>query len=90
MDDGKRIKKENVIFQVFDMQKFFDKESLLDAMHTLREKAKICNKSYRLWYLLNEKARISVKTSVGDSDARTIEDSLGQGSFGVALLSMLF
>ena len=40
--------------------------------------------------MLNEKARISVKTSVGDSDARTIEDSLGQGSFGAALLSMLF
>ena len=31
----KEQKKENGIFQVFDMEKFFDKESLIDTMHTL-------------------------------------------------------
>ena len=35
----KEEKKENGIFQVFDMTKFFDKESLLDCMTTLKEKA---------------------------------------------------
>ena len=53
-----------MIFKVFDMAKFFDKESLLDAMYTLDKKGKISNKTYRLWYMLNEDARIAVKTSV--------------------------
>ena len=83
---NKESKKENGIFQVFDMENFFDKESLLDAMYTLRNKADICNKSYRLWYRLNEKARISVRTSVGESESKEIADSLGQGSFGAALI----
>ena len=60
----KEQKKENGIFQVFDMAKFFDKESLLDAMYTLDKKGKISNKTYRLWYKLNKDARIAVKTSV--------------------------
>ena len=50
----KEEKKENGIFQVFDMEKFFDKESLLDTMHTLNKKAKISDKDYRMWYMLNE------------------------------------
>ena len=37
----KKERKENGIFQVFDMTKFFDRESLLDCMSTLKEKAKI-------------------------------------------------
>ena len=65
---SKETKKENGIFQVFDMEKFFDKESLLDAMYTLSTRAKVCDKTYRLWYKLNDKARISVKTTVGESD----------------------
>ena len=59
----KEQKKENGIFQVFDMEKFFDKESLIDTMFTLDKKGKISNKTYRLWYRLNEDAMISVKTS---------------------------
>ena len=47
------------------MEKFFDKESLLDTMHTLNKKAKISGKDYRLWYMLNEKANISFRTSGG-------------------------
>ena len=44
----KEEKKQTGIFQVFDMEKFFDKESLLDTMHTLNKKAKISVKDYRL------------------------------------------
>ena len=44
---------------------------------------------YRLWYMLNENAKISVRTSVGESDFSTITNSLGQGSFGAALASSL-
>ena len=73
----KEQKKENGIFQVFDMEKFFDKESLIDTMHTLDKKGKISNKSYRLWYRLNEDARISVKTSIGETRSKKVKNSLG-------------
>ena len=77
------------IFQTFDMSKFFDKESLMDCMYTLNKVAKIDNKSYRIWYLINSKTRISVKTSVGMSEYHEIEDSIGQGQDGAALVSAL-
>ena len=85
----KEDKKENGIFQVFDMKKFFDKESLLDCMNTLEKDAKIDNKSYRIWYKLNAETRISVRTSVGDSAEKCIVDSIGQGSAGASLVSSL-
>ena len=37
------------VFQTFDLEKFFDKESLIDTMCTLKEKAKIKDKDYRFW-----------------------------------------
>ena len=77
------------IFQCFDMEKFFDKERLLDCMYTLHNKAKIDDKSYRLWFKLNEDTRISVNTSVGKSGSKVIKDSVGQGSSGAALVSAL-
>ena len=40
----KETNKENGIFQVLDMAKFFDKDSLKDAMHTLSTKAKVDDK----------------------------------------------
>ena len=72
--------KEAGIIQTFDME-FFDKESLVDTMFTLKTKADIDNKDYRLWYKLNENTRIRVRTSVGESDSKLIKNSLGQGSF---------
>ena len=47
-------KKEGGIFNTFDMEKFFDKESLVDCMDSLSKEANIDNKSYRLWYKLNQ------------------------------------
>ena len=81
--------KSNGIFQVFDMSKFFDKESLLDCMYTLDKKANIDHKCYKIWYKLNENARISVKTSVGESKSKIVKDSIGQGSGGASLVSSL-
>ena len=77
------------IFQCWDMSKFFDKESLLDCLNTLKTAADIDNKSYRLWYKLNENTEISVKTSVGETETATIPNSIGQGSVGAALVSSL-
>ena len=42
MDENER-RKQTGIFQVFDMENFFDKKSLLDCMYTLNKKAKIDN-----------------------------------------------
>ena len=55
------------------MKKFFDKESLIDCMNTLDKEAKVDNKSYRIWYKMNEKTKISVKTSVGDTDENAFQ-----------------
>ena len=77
------------IVSLYDMSKFFDKESLLDCMDTLNKKAKIDAKSYRMLYKLNENTKISVKTSVGESKTAPIKDSVGQGSFAAALISSL-
>ena len=81
--------KENGIFNLYDMSKFFDKESLLDCMNVLNTEAGIDPKSYRMWYLLNEDTDIRVKTSVGLSMFARIKDSIGQGSVGAALVSSL-
>ena len=40
-------------------------------MFTLKTKADIDNKDYRLWYKLNENTRIRVRTSVGESDSKS-------------------
>ena len=45
------------IIQTFDMEKFFDKESLLDTMVTLKNKAGIDNKDYRMWLRERERER---------------------------------
>ena len=42
-----------------------------------------------MWFKLNCKTIISVVTTVGETDARRIFDSIGQGSFGAALASSL-
>ena len=49
----------------------------------------ISEKDYRMWFKLNCKTRISVVTSVGESDAVRIFDSIGQGSFWAAIASSL-
>ena len=80
-------KKGGGIFQCFDMEKFFDKESLVDCMDVLKHEADIDNKSYRLIYMMNEDTKISVSTSVGQTQQAIIKDSIGQGSPEAALIS---
>ena len=84
----KEHRKENGIFSVFDLSKFFDKESLLDCVSELK-KIGVNDKSYRLWFKMNENTRISVKTTVGETEKATIYDSIGQGSMGGALVSSM-
>ena len=77
------------IFQAFDMEKFFDKEGLVDTLNTMYTKGKISEKDYRLWYKLNNKTRISIITPVGETDNATIMNGIGQGSFAAALGSSI-
>ena len=63
------------IFQGFDMEKFFDKESLIDTLNALYVEGDISDKDYRMWYKLNCKTRISAVTSVGESEAKRIFDT---------------
>ena len=50
------------IFQAFDMEKFFDKEGLVDTLNTVYTIGKISEKDYRLWFKLNFRTRISIIT----------------------------
>ena len=63
------------IINTFDMEKFFDKESLIDIMFT-----DISDKDYRMWFKLNKDTKIAVRTSVEESKTELIENSVRQGS----------
>ena len=69
-------RRSNGVFQTFDLEKFFDKESLIDTVCTLKEKAEFSDKDYHLWYKLNENANIGVRTAVGDTETRRVQNSL--------------
>ena len=75
-----------VIIQLYDIQKFFDRESLrdgLDAIYNLGIKGKL----YRLLYMLNKDTKISVKTAVGLSREIETGENIGQGTTEGAILS---
>ena len=81
-------KPRGTIITVVDIQKFFDKESLFDVMHSL-QRVDIDQRSYRLWWKLNQRCLISVKTGAGLSEEEDAGPVLGQGSAGGALASQL-
>ena len=55
------------IFQAFDMEKFFDKEGLIDTLHTMYTKGKISEKD-RMWFMLINRTKISIHTPVCETD----------------------
>ena len=75
-----------VAINLLDLVKYFDKEYLIDAMNELH-KAKVKGKVYKLVYELNKDTRITVRTAVGDSDKREVEDTISQGSIDGGILS---
>ena len=77
------------IFEAFDMEKFFDKEGLIDTLHTMYTQGKIAKSDYRMWFYLNNKTKISVLTPLGETEQATIMNGIGQGSFAAALASSL-
>ena len=68
----------SIIIQLYDIQKFFDKENLRDVMDTLHEVG-VDPKLYRTWFLLNQNTTIRVKTGNGYTEWRSVGEILGQG-----------
>ena len=81
-------RKTGCIGQLADFEKFFDSENLQGLMGSLSE-AEVNSKAYRIWYKLNEKAVISVKSPAGISEKGEAGKICPQGGFGGALASGL-
>ena len=75
---ARRLEGEGCILFVVDIRKFFDKQSLVDAMHTLH-KAKVKSKWYRVWYKLNANTTIEVQTGAGKTARGLAGPVTGQG-----------
>ena len=57
-------------------------------MNTLNEVG-VNRKAYRTWFLLNQKTRITVKTSMGLTEEGDVGEVVGQGTIGRALVIQL-
>ena len=79
---------EGILFQLYDIQKFFDHERLRDVLDTLHE-VEIDDKVYRAWYLMNKNTRIAVKTGTGLTEEADVGEVVGQGTVGGALASQV-
>ena len=75
-----------VVLQMFDLEKFFDKEMMQDAFLTCRQRDADA-KAVRCWYKLNEDTVIRVRTGVGLSEPGEVGAVIGQGTIGGALVS---
>lgn len=75
-----------VILQGYDVSKFFDKETIEDAVLTCLKRG-VDKKAIRLWYKLNDQTRIKVRTGAGMSSFGNVGAVVGQGMLGGALAS---
>ena len=79
---------EGCILTAMNIRKFFDKQSLVDAMNTLYQ-AKVKTKWYRVWYKLNQNTTIQVRFRAELSAQWLAGPVTGQGGGGAALASAL-
>ena len=75
-----------IILTMWDVSKFFDRESLTDCMNEIY-KNEIKGKLYRLLYEMNKNTRISVHTPVGVTGEEDTGEGLGQGTLEGAIVS---
>ena len=81
-----RMENRQIILQSYDVQKFFDKEMIEDAVLTcLRRGAGV--PAVRLWYKLNSDTKIQVRTAAGATPWGEVGAVVGQGTIGGALIS---
>ena len=75
-----------VVLQCYDVQKFFDKEQMEDAILTCLKRG-ADPKAVRLWFKLNQNTRIQVRTPAGMTEYGSVGPVVGQGTIGGALVS---
>ena len=75
-----------LIMQFYDIKKYFDSESLRDAMNSMYH-CGIKGKLYRLLYELNKENKIKIRTSVGMTDCVETGENVSQGSISGGLVS---
>ena len=75
-----------VVLQLYDIQKFFNKEMMEDAVLTCG-KRKADPKAIGLWVKLNTNTQIQVRTGVGMSQFGNVGAVAGQGMLGGTLVS---
>jgi hypothetical protein len=81
-----RSKGKMVILQCYDLEKYFDKEMVEDAVMTCYDRG-ANSKAIRCWYKLNDKTEIRVRTGVGISEEANVGAVIGQGTIAGALIS---
>ena len=75
---------EGLILNLVDIISFFDREDIVDVVEAMEDMG-VNQKAIRLWYKLNEKTEIAIKTSVGRSKKTLLGALVGQGSGGAAV-----
>ena len=81
-----RAEKKPVLLQLYDLEKYFDKEMMEDAVLTSYNRG-ADPKAIRCWYKLNRETQIRVRTGAGMSGSRNVGAVVGQGTIGGALVS---
>ena len=76
--------------QLFDIEKYFDKEVLLLVMDCLYSSAGVKGKEYRNIYNMSRRNRIRVRTGSGYSEYEEAGELLAQGSGGAPLYSQKY
>ena len=74
--------------QLWDLSKYFDRESLKDGLNELY-RSNVRGKAYKLLYELNKDTMISVRTPVGDTVWRETGEGWGQGTIEGAICSAI-
>ena len=81
-----RSENKQIILQSFDLEKFFDKERIEDAVLACLKRG-ADPKAVRCWYKLNANTNIRVRTPAGVSEPSNVGAVVGQGILGGALVS---
>ena len=65
-----------ILIQLYDISKFFDRESLRDGMNSIYN-CGIKGKLYRLIYNMNKDTKIRVRTAVGETEEKETGENIG-------------
>ena len=77
-----------VFMSLWDIRKFFDKENLRDGMNAVHC-AGVSDKLYNVWFMLNERTKIRLRTGAGMTKYQQLSELIGQGTLGGAVISGL-